>query len=93
MVVLALIISLAALFLPVLSDDCPPKCSPHITLPCSFPSLDRCMERKCREICRNDGQRNMIGCFCRGSLEGAASRSCFCGPSRNRQSGNVTIIF
>ncbi|KAK5986400.1 hypothetical protein GCK32_000375 [Trichostrongylus colubriformis] len=89
-----LVVSLAllCLCLSVSAVECPPRCSPHITLPCSFPSLDPCMVKTCEMICRKDDDRGMIGCFCRGSLEGAATRTCFCGPSKNHDR-NLTVVF
>uniref|UniRef100_A0A0M3I4S2 DB domain-containing protein n=1 Tax=Ascaris lumbricoides TaxID=6252 RepID=A0A0M3I4S2_ASCLU len=61
--------------------SCPATCSPHVTLPCSFGSLDRCIENTCRDLCWRDDYRKMISCYCRGSAEGPTLRSCFCGPS------------
>ncbi|XGW16066.1 hypothetical protein V3C99_001485 [Haemonchus contortus] len=83
---------LLALPLSMRGAECPPRCSPHITLPCRFPSLDPCMDRTCKEICRKDNNRAMIGCYCRGSLEGAATRTCFCGPSKAHNT-NISIKF
>ncbi|KHN86837.1 hypothetical protein Tcan_07802 [Toxocara canis] len=70
--------------------SCPAKCSPHITLPCSFGSLDRCIENTCRDLCWKDNYRKMISCYCRGTTEGPTLRSCFCGPSTyNRKPKNI----
>ncbi|KAK6743621.1 hypothetical protein RB195_010731 [Necator americanus] len=70
-------------------NECLSRCSPHITLPCSFPSLDPCMQRTCKQLCNEDNGRPMIGCFCRGSLEGRGMRTCFCGPTKNNNSTTI----
>uniref|UniRef100_A0A0N5AKA2 Defensin-like protein n=1 Tax=Syphacia muris TaxID=451379 RepID=A0A0N5AKA2_9BILA len=60
---------------------CDAGCSPHITLPCSFGSLDQCIEKTCRDLCWSDNYREMNACYCRGTSEGPTLRMCFCGPS------------
>nr|CAD2158670.1 unnamed protein product [Meloidogyne enterolobii]CAD2194149.1 unnamed protein product [Meloidogyne enterolobii] len=59
-------------------SHCRATCSPHFTLPCSFGAFDKCLVQQCNEICAKDGGRKMIGCYCRGSIEGPTMRACFC---------------
>ncbi|KAK0420902.1 hypothetical protein QR680_014956 [Steinernema hermaphroditum] len=64
--------------------SCRAKCSPHVTLPCSFPSLDRCLEKTCKDLCQKDGRRTMNACYCRGSVEGLTIRACFCNSNSTK---------
>ncbi|VDK76346.1 unnamed protein product [Litomosoides sigmodontis] len=75
--------------------SCKATCSPHITLPCDFGSLDQCIMRSCRDACWMDGHRNVQSCFCRGSLEGPTLRTCFCGPSKIQENNtsNEKLLF
>ncbi|VDM11124.1 unnamed protein product [Wuchereria bancrofti] len=66
-------------------QSCKATCSSHITLPCDFGSLDRCIIQSCQNACWRDGNRNVQSCFCRGSAEGPTLRACFCGPSKIRK--------
>ncbi|KAM3722999.1 Capsanthin/capsorubin synthase, chromoplastic [Dirofilaria immitis] len=66
-------------------QSCKATCSPHITLPCDFGSLDRCIMKSCRNACWKDDRRKVQSCFCRGSNEGPTLRACFCGPSKIRR--------
>uniref|UniRef100_A0AC34RD81 Uncharacterized protein n=1 Tax=Panagrolaimus sp. JU765 TaxID=591449 RepID=A0AC34RD81_9BILA len=68
------------------TSQCHAKCSPFLTLPCSFGGFDKCMEFTCKEICRKDGNRPMAACFCRGTVEGPTMRACFCFPSNKKSS-------
>uniref|UniRef100_A0A915ELD9 Uncharacterized protein n=1 Tax=Ditylenchus dipsaci TaxID=166011 RepID=A0A915ELD9_9BILA len=58
------------------------QCSPFFTLPCSFGSLDPCIQKTCKEICSKDENRKMIACYCRGTVEGPTLRACFCSKSK-----------
>ncbi|TKR64256.1 hypothetical protein L596_024823 [Steinernema carpocapsae] len=77
---------LLAVFLLKESDggNCRAKCSPHVTLPCSFPSLDPCLEKTCKQLCQKDGKRTMNSCYCRGSVEGLTIRACFCNTNSTK---------
>ncbi|EFO22234.1 hypothetical protein LOAG_06250 [Loa loa] len=66
-------------------QSCKATCSPHITLPCDFGSLDRCIMQSCQNACWKDGNRKVQSCFCRGSIEGPTLRACFCGPPKARK--------
>ncbi|MFH4983292.1 hypothetical protein AB6A40_010001 [Gnathostoma spinigerum] len=93
-------LSLAALILTLIVSvnsvrQCAATCSPHITLPCSFGSLDRCIERTCKDLCWKDDNRPMNSCYCRGAEEGRTLRACFCGPStlKGQRNRGKTIVF
>uniref|UniRef100_A0A8R1TZU2 Uncharacterized protein n=1 Tax=Onchocerca volvulus TaxID=6282 RepID=A0A8R1TZU2_ONCVO len=66
-------------------QNCKAECSPHITLPCDFGSLDPCIMKSCRDACWKDDRRKVQSCYCRGSKEGPTLRTCFCGPSKIRK--------
>ncbi|KAL4003327.1 hypothetical protein ACH3XW_7155 [Acanthocheilonema viteae] len=77
-------------------QSCKATCSPYITLPCDFGSLDQCIMRSCQNACQMDGHRKVQSCFCRGSMEGQTLRACFCGPSKiqnnNKPKGKLLFI-
>uniref|UniRef100_A0A7E4V2F3 Uncharacterized protein n=1 Tax=Panagrellus redivivus TaxID=6233 RepID=A0A7E4V2F3_PANRE len=87
--VLLVALHVSCLVLSVSASQCHAKCSPHFTLPCSFGAFDKCIERSCQDLCRNDGNRKVAACYCRGTVEGPTMRACFCSPSPNRKTLNI----
>jgi len=92
MFVFVLVVSSFLLLMPIVeSANCNAACSPHITLPCTFPSLETCLMSTCQRICSDIGMV-VNACYCRGSIERTSFRACFCQPNVQKVRMQISAI-